>query len=109
MSNRHTGTGRFVSGKSTGVYRGAAKHDPSTEEIKTALAHEAVARWSSLRTPTPRRSAPMAAAKPHAHDCEGDCNVAANAKTNAAMSASGSPRLTSDPGQLAGAGVFKSN
>ena len=48
MSNRHTGTGRFVSGKSTGVYRGAAKHDPSTEEIKTRL-HTAPSRTPVAR------------------------------------------------------------
>jgi hypothetical protein len=108
MSNRHTGTGRFVSGKSTGVYRGAAKHDPSTEEIKTAL-HTKPSRTVVAPHANTASVSTDGGAKPHAHDCEGDCNVAANAKTNAAMSASGSPRLTSDPGQLAGAGVFKSN
>jgi hypothetical protein len=39
-------------------------------------------------------------AKPHAHDCSGDCNVAGNAATNEAMRSTGSPRLTNKPGQI---------
>lgn len=41
-----------------------------------------------------------AGAKPHAHDCEGACNVASNKKANDAMSEQGSPRLTNKPGQI---------
>jgi len=38
--------------------------------------------------------------KPHAHDCEGDCNVASNKTANDAMQSAGSPRLTNKPGQI---------
>jgi hypothetical protein len=102
--NRHTGTGRFVAGKSTGTYRGQMRHDPSTEAIKTRL-HTAPSRKVVATHAGVQSVATDAGAKPHAHDCEGDCNVAANAKVNAAMSASGSPRLTTDPAQIVGSGI----
>jgi hypothetical protein len=40
MSKNRHGNGKFASGKSTGQYRGAMKHDASTEAFKTALGTE---------------------------------------------------------------------
>jgi hypothetical protein len=37
MRNRHTDSGKFMAGESTGVYRGRMKHGPGVEEIKDAL------------------------------------------------------------------------
>ena len=37
MRNYHTDSKKFAPGKSTGVYRGQMKHDPSTEAVKDSL------------------------------------------------------------------------
>jgi hypothetical protein len=37
QSNRHTDSGKFMAGQSTGVYRGKLRHGPGVEEIKDAL------------------------------------------------------------------------
>lgn len=37
MRNRHTDSKKFMRGESTGHYRGARKHDRSTEAFKDAL------------------------------------------------------------------------
>jgi hypothetical protein len=105
MRNRHTGTGRFVSGKSTGVYRGAAKHDPSTEEIKTRL-HTAPSRTPVVAHDDVQSVATDAGRKPTVHDCAADCgpNSAANDKFNDAAQPA---RETTDPGRLVAAGIIR--
>jgi hypothetical protein len=37
MRNRHTDSGKFMPGKSTGVYRGQMKHGAGVEHFKDAL------------------------------------------------------------------------
>jgi hypothetical protein len=86
MSNRHTGNGRFVPGKSTGAYRGAAKHDPSTEAIKTAL-HTKPSR-EVVVPHNETASVSTTGAAPHAHDTSGP-NASANAATNAQLTHAG--------------------
>lgn len=103
---RHTGTGRFTSGKSIGTYRGQMRHDPSTEEIKTAL-HTAQSRKVVAPHDDQQSVATDTGRKPHAHDCaDGGCNQAANAAFN---NATQNPRETTDPARLVGAGIVKGN
>jgi hypothetical protein len=106
--NRHTGTGRFTSGKSTGTYRGQMRHDPSTEAIKTRL-HTVPSRKVVAPHDGVQSVATDAGRKPTLHDCATDCgpNSAANAQFNDA--AQNPPRETTNPGRLVGAGVVKGN
>jgi hypothetical protein len=104
MSNRHTGTGRFTSGKSTGVYRGAAKHDPSTEEIKTRLHTKPSRDVVAPHAGTASVNADGAA--PHAHDTSGP-NESANAATNKRLLVAGRSAPAAQPtsGEIVAAGL----
>ncbi len=110
MSKNRHGNGRFAPGQDLGPYRGAARHDPSTEAIKTSLHSDMN---TSRRVVVPHAATASVGtdggARPQVHPCDDCDNSGINARTNTAMQRAGSPRLTSDPGQLAGAGVFKSN
>lgn len=87
MRNRH-GNGKFAAGESLGTYRGAFKHDASTEAIKDRL-HTVQPRKivaphdgaQSVNTDKGRR--------PTLHECATDCgpNSAANATFNQATAA----------------------
>lgn len=100
MTNRHTGTGRFIAGRDLGTYRGEARHDPSTEEIKTKL-HTAQPRTPVVAHGDVQSVNTDSGVKPHAHDCaDGGANVALNKTTNDAMRSAGSPRLTDKSGQI---------
>jgi hypothetical protein len=107
MSNRHTATGRFVAGKSTGTYRGQMRHDPSTEEIKTKL-HTKPSRDVVGAHDGQQSVATDAGRKPTVHDCATDCgpNSAANDEFNDAVKP---PRETTNPARLVGAGIVKGN
>jgi hypothetical protein len=103
--NRHGTTGRFAPGKDLGTYRGQARHDASTEAIKTALHSD----MNPLRKVTTTHGGQQsvstdAGRKPHAHDCaDGGCNKAANAAFNDAVQ--NPTPMTTDAARLVGAGI----
>jgi hypothetical protein len=81
------------------------KHDPSTEAIKEKLATPQ--NRNPVTAHAGRASVGASGVKPTQHQLTGD-NVAANAKTNAALLRAGSqtPRQQPTPGELVGAGII---
>lgn len=102
MTNRHTGTGRFIAGQDLGTYRGQARHDPSTEEIKTTL------HTSQPRTPVVAHAGAQSVGtdgvKPTAHDRSGP-NADTNAAYNKAAQHSTRAAGSATPGQIVGSGI----
>lgn len=91
MFKKHDG--KFAPGQPLGTYRGAAKHDASTEAVKDRLHND----LNPLRRVTAPHDNVQSVStdkgrKPTLHDCATDCgpNSAANAKFNQATDA---PRL----------------
>jgi len=87
------------------MYRGAMRHDPSTEGIKDRL-HGRQSRKAVQAHAGVQSVGTDAGKKPCAHDCSGP-NAAANAAFNAAATAG--PRETTDAARLIGAGIIKGN
>jgi hypothetical protein len=101
--NRHTDSGKFMPGKSTGVYRGQMKHGPGVEHVKDAL-HTAPSRKVVQPHDGVQSVSTDAGRKPHAHDCaDGGCNKAANAAFNDAVQ-NPTPETT-NAGRLVGSGI----
>ena len=101
--NRHTDSGQFMPGQSTGVYRGQAKHGAGVEHFKDAL-HTVKPRTPVV--PHDNQLAPGvdSGRKPSAHDCaDGGCNKEANAAFNDA--AQNPPNETTNAGRLVGSGL----